>query len=148
MVQGNFPGLSRKPQSAAAGVVVNVNNLKETIETIRMLEEKLVEPSTRHSVKELSALLDDDFTEFGRSGNVYDKWVVIGRIQKEETSRMTLSDFKIVGLAPNVILATYRATKTETGGQKSYSLRSSIWRRAGDKWQMFFHQGTTASAKP
>jgi hypothetical protein len=125
-----------------------MNNLKETIETIRMLEEKLVEPSTRHSVKELSALLDDDFTEFGHSGNVYDKQVVIGRIQKEETDRMTLSDFKVVILAPNVILATYRATKTETGGQKSYSLRSSIWRKTGDKWQMFFHQGTTAAAKP
>jgi hypothetical protein len=125
-----------------------MNNQKELTETIRFLEEKLVEPSTRHSVKELSALLDDDFTEFGRSGNVYDKRVVIGRIQKEETSRMTLSDFKIVGLAPNVILATYRATKTETGGQKSYSLRSSIWRRAGDKWRMFFHQGTTAATKP
>jgi hypothetical protein len=74
--------------------------------------------------------------------------VVIGRIQKEETARMTLSDFKIVILAPDAILATYRATKTETGGQKSYSLRSSIWRKTGDKWQMFFHQGTAAAAKP
>ena len=125
-----------------------MNNQKELTETIRLLEEKLVEPATRHSISELSELLTDDFTEFGRSGNVYNKQVVIGRIQKEETARMTLSDFKIVGLAPNVILATYRATKTETGGQKSYSLRSSIWRKTGDKWRMFFHQGTTAATKP
>ena len=125
-----------------------MNNLKEITSTIRLLEEKLVESGVRHSVDELDKLLADDFTEFGRSGNVYDKRVVIGRIQKEETARMTLSDFKIVGLAPNVILAKYRATKTETGGQKSYSLRSSIWRKTGDKWRMFFHQGTTAATKP
>jgi hypothetical protein len=125
-----------------------MRNQKEITSTIRLLEEKLVESGVRHSVDELDKLLADDFTEFGRSGNVYDKRVVIGRIQKEETARMTLSDFKIVILAPDAILATYRATKTETGGQKSYSLRSSIWRKTGDKWQMFFHQGTAAAAKP
>ena len=124
-----------------------MNNQNELTATIRFLEEKLLEPATRHSVIELFELLADDFIEFGRSGNVYDKQVVIGRIQKEETARMTLSDFKIVILAADIILATYRAAKTEADGQKSYSLRSSIWRKTGDKWQMFFHQGTAAAAK-
>jgi hypothetical protein len=50
-------------------------------------------------------------------------------------------------LAADIILATYRATKTEVDGQQSYSLRSSIWRKNGDKWQMFFHQGTAAGVK-
>ena len=76
----------------------------------------MVEPEVRHSVAELDELLADDFTKFGRSGNVYDKQVVIGRIQKEETSRMTLSDFKVVVLAPDIILATYRATKIAADG--------------------------------
>jgi hypothetical protein len=125
-----------------------MQNQKELTAAIRLLEEKLLEPATRRSAAELNELLADDFTEFGRSGNVYNKQVVIGRIQKEETSRMTLSDFKVVILAPDIILATYRAAKIAADGQKSYSLRSSIWRRAGDKWQLFFHQGTTAAAKP
>jgi hypothetical protein len=124
-----------------------MQNQKEITETIRLLEEKLLEPTTRHSVNDLNGLLADGFTEFGRSGRVFDKQAVIGRIQKDETDRMNLSDFKVVILAPDTILATYRAIKTEPGGQKSYSLRSSIWRRAGDKWQMFFHQGTAAAAK-
>ena len=127
--------------------MVSMNNQNEITSIIRLLEEKLLAPATRHSVAELERLLADDFSEFGRSGNVYDKQVVIGRIQKEETSRMTISDFKAVILAPDIILATYRAVKTEADGEKSYSLRSSIWRKAGDKWQMFFHQGTTAAAK-
>jgi len=125
-----------------------MKNQKEITETIRLLEEKLLEPVTRHSAVELDGLLADDFIEFGRSGRVFDKQAVISRIQKDETDKMNLSDFKVVILAPDIILATYRATKTETDGQKSYSLRSSIWRRTGDKWQMFFHQGTAASAKP
>jgi hypothetical protein len=125
-----------------------MNNQKEITETIRLLEEKLLEPATRHSVNELSELLAEGFTEFGRSGRVFDKQAVIGRIQKDKTDRMNLSDFKVLILAPDIILATYSATKMEPDGQKSYSLRSSIWRRAGDKWQMLFHQGTAAAAKP
>lgn len=125
-----------------------MNNQKELTETIRLLEEKLLAPATRRSAVELDELLADDFIEFGRSGNVYDKQAVIGRIKKEETSRMTLSDFKVVCLAPDIVLATYHATKKKSDGQKSYSLRSSIWRKAGDKWQMVFHQGTAAAAKP
>ena len=125
----------------------SMQNQKELTETIRLLEEKLLEPATRHSTTGLLELLGDDFIEFGRLGNVYNKQVVISRIQKEETARMTLSDFKIVILAADIILATYRATKTEVDGQQSYSLRSSIWRKNGDKWQMFFHQGTAAGVK-
>jgi hypothetical protein len=124
-----------------------MQNQKELTETIRLLEEKLLEPATRHSTTGLLELLADDFIEFGRLGNVYNKHGVISRIQKEETARMTLSDFKIVILAADIVLATYRATKTEVDGQQSYSLRSSIWRKNGDKWQMFFHQGTAAGVK-
>jgi hypothetical protein len=125
-----------------------MNNQKELTETIRLLEEKLLAPATRRSAVELDELLADGFIEFGRSGRVFNKQAVISRIQRDETDKMNLSDFKIVILAPDIILATYYARKMEADGQKSYSLRSSIWRRAGDKWQMFFHQGTAAAAKP
>ena len=125
-----------------------MKNQKEITEKIRLLEEKLLSPATRRSAVELDRLLADGFTEFGRSGRVFDKQAVIGRIQKDDTDRMNLSDFKVVILAPDIILATYYATKMDPDGQKSYSLRSSIWRKTGDKWQMFFHQGTAAAAKP
>jgi len=80
-----------------------MNNQKEMTETIRLLEEKLLEPSVRHSVDDLKELLADGFTEFGRSGRVFDKKAVIGRIQKDETDKMNLSDFKVVILAPDII---------------------------------------------
>jgi len=47
-------------------------------------------------VDDLKELLADGFTEFGRSGRVFDKKAVIGRIQKDETDKMNLSDFKVV----------------------------------------------------
>jgi hypothetical protein len=125
----------------------SIQDLKELTGAIRLLEEKLLAPETRHSVADLDDLLSDDFIEFGRSGNVYNKQVVLDRIRKEETARMTLSDFKVAALAPEVVLATYYATKTAADGQISYSLRSSIWRKTGEKWKMFFHQGTAAGVK-
>ncbi len=39
--------------------------------TIRDLEESLLQPEIRSSAKELDALLDNDFKEFGSSGEAY-----------------------------------------------------------------------------
>jgi hypothetical protein len=125
-----------------------MKNQKEPIVTIRSLEEKLLAPATRHSIVQLDKLLTDDFIEFGRSGKIFDKQTVAERIGKGETARMPLADFKIVILAPDALLATYCATKIEDDGQKSYSLRSSICRKTGDKWRMFFRQGTPTGVKP
>lgn len=118
-----------------------------TAEVIRMLEERLLQPSVRHSAKDVSDLLADDFVEFGSSGNVFTKTQVIESLQRGESARWTLSDFEARTLAPGVVLASYYVVKREPSGRESYSLRSSVWKLTDDKWQMTFHQGTPASRK-
>jgi hypothetical protein len=103
------------------------------------LEERLLQPEVRKSVKELEALLADDFIEFGSSGRIFNKQQVIDGLVNESPVQMTLMDFNAKLLAPDVALTTYRVVKHQ---DRRCSLRSSIWKWKEGKWQMFFHQGT------
>jgi hypothetical protein len=102
---------------------------------IRGLEQSLLDFSVRSSPAELDRLLSDDFREFGSSGRVYTKDEIIRLLLADPAARPGFSEFRADFLAPGVVLATYRAAG---------SLRSSLWRREGDRWRLFFHQGTRA----
>ncbi|MDP5137654.1 DUF4440 domain-containing protein, partial [Rheinheimera baltica] len=55
-------------------------------------------------------------------------------------------DFDCRVLAVGLAQLTYRATIQRAENQSpSYSVRSSIWRFDGEKWQMVFHQGTACN---
>ncbi|RAK19417.1 MULTISPECIES: DUF4440 domain-containing protein [Bacillales] len=112
-------------------------------EHLYSLEERLLQPDVRKSVEELEILLADDFIEFGSSGRVFNKQQVIERLPNESTIQMTLMDFEVKLLAPDVALTTYRVLKHK---DMKYSLRSSIWKLKEGKWQMVFHQGTPTVA--
>jgi hypothetical protein len=101
------------------------------------LEKQLLEPNTRTNPAELDQLLADDFFEFGSSGKVWNKKDAVGG--GLSVRKMTISDFEIYPLSEEVVLVTYRV-KDET--RMLNTLRSSIWKFSGGKWQMFFHQGT------
>ena len=113
------------------------------LEEIKTLEEKLLNPLIRKSSIEVSKLLADDFIEYGSSGLIYNKQIVINDLQSECPINFGTRDFKIKKLATDVILATYIAVKyNDTGIEESSSLRSSIWKLNDGNWQMIFHQGT------
>ena len=110
---------------------------------IRALEERLLQPDVRKSPQELDRLLANDFVEFASDGRPYDKRQVIEALQHEGAFRRSLIDFRLRLLANDVALATFRAIREDThSGEIVSSLRSSIWRRAADEWQVVFHQGT------
>ena len=116
---------------------------KSPKELLYDLENRLLQPEIRHSPDELARLLADDFVEFGSSGCVYDRQAIIDELGQESTARGSITDFKAVELAPGTMLATYRAAFSEREGEPAtHSLRSSIWKLTGDRWQMVFHQGT------
>src|SRR5690348_2200111 len=111
------------------------------------LETSLHKTHVRNCADAVSALLADDFIEFGSSGRVWDKSSIIASMQREKLDQqITVEDFAARELAPDVVLVTY-ASQNVAGKQLRFpTLRSSIWRRFDGKWQMIFHQGTRTSA--
>jgi len=106
-----------------------------TLTLIQQLEQSLLDHSVRQSPEQVNKLIADDFVEFGSSGQVYHKQNCIK--PDENPRKFVVSDFKVKELSKDVMLATYKTT--EDGAA---ALRSSVWRRHDDAWQMIFHQGT------
>lgn len=114
---------------------------------LRLLEELLLQPEIRESVKEIDALLADDFIEYGSSGRIYNKKIELDEMPKAPNVQTTITDFEVKLLADGVALATYCAVRHGNEGEElRYSLRSSIWRLHKGKWQVVFHQGTPSIA--
>ncbi|MCX7749056.1 MAG: DUF4440 domain-containing protein [Clostridia bacterium] len=112
-------------------------------EHLHVLEQRLLQPEVRSSVKDLEILAADDFMEFGSSGKVYNKEQVIDVLSSLSPVHMILTDFQVKLLSPGMVLTTYLVGKlSDQGEETKYSLRSSIWRFKGGKWQIIFHQGT------
>jgi len=118
-------------------------NMKFTdrdIEKLFELETSLHKKEIRNSPAAVAALLADDFIEFGSSGKVYDKSAIIELLRTETVApdqKITVENFVVRALSPNVALVTYLASKR--------ALRSSIWRLSDSRWEMIFHQGTRVS---
>lgn len=106
------------------------------------LEEKLLNPSIRKSVEEVSQLLADDYREFGSTGKVYNKKDTIEALQNEPAGQISAHDFKVNLLTSEVALLTYTAVKRDNANNETTSLRSSLWKKTGENWQIIFHQGT------
>ncbi len=117
------------------------------VDFFRHLEQELHRPETRSSRDAVSALLANDFMEFGSSGGIYNKAVVVDALAREAaTDTLTLSevhDFTVSSIAPEAVLVTYRSMRrSDCGAPERQTLRSSIWKRIDGRWQMLFHQGT------
>ncbi len=107
------------------------------------LEASLLQPEVRSSREKLNALLADDFMEFGSSGSVYRKSDTLQNLTTN-TDKVVyeLSDFDARELSENLVLTTFKTKRTINDTDVVISLRSSIWKKTGAVWQMFFHQGT------
>ncbi|MCS4305718.1 hypothetical protein M2404_000031 [Rheinheimera pacifica] len=116
----------------------------ETIEQqLIELEQLLIQSATRLSVELLDSYLADDFYEIAATGRCFGKADVLERLPTETPPVITQQDFNCRVLADGLAQLTYRATiQRAENDNPSYSVRSSIWRFDGEKWQMVFHQGT------
>ena len=113
--------------------------------TIYDLETTLLKPEIRSSAEDLDLLLADDFVEFGSSGEIYDKKMILERLPKDaEISpvQFEVSNFQVKALSENVVLATFKTDKILPNNSRVTALRASIWRNTNGNWQMIYHQGT------
>lgn len=116
------------------------------VEELKSLEQTLLRPEVRRSREQMSALLADDFMEYGRSGRVYDKAAVLEMADKPFDGLLSLNGFSAKALAPSVALVRYATVLRRPDGKEFHSLRSSIWTRTGQRWQLVFHQGTACGS--
>lgn len=125
--------------------------LRHDLDLIRGFEEELFKQTVRGSPEAVDRFLAENFVEFGRSGRVYGKDAVIRSLAAEDakvTQTLTASNFDLKSLADGVVLLTYRSCRQSEDGEELHSLRSSIWKLIGGRWQMVFHQGTPTGAAP
>lgn len=74
---------------------------------------------------------------------VFGKADVLTRLPTEKPPVITQQDFACRVLVDGLAQLTYRATIQRQGDDTvAYSMRSSLYRFDGEKWQMIFHQGT------
>lgn len=106
------------------------------------LEHELIDQEVTSSADRLNTLLADDFIEYGSSGVIFDKKTVIDSLTNEPSSSYEIYDFEVIFLSDDFAQTRFKTDRTDTAGSKLTSLRSSVWKKRGDMWQMFFHQGT------
>jgi len=102
------------------------------------MEMDMLDPKTRGDPVRLDLLLRDDFIEFGSSGRVYHKPMLIDMMVNEQHVAVMIRDFGVRELSPLSALVTYRTV----GQAGQEARRSSVWVLTDGQWQMVFHQGT------
>jgi hypothetical protein len=101
-------------------------------------ELELMDPAVRKDRARVSALLAEDFREFGSSGRAWSREEILELLAMElEQVAPVVEAFEMNEFAEGAALVTYRAVRP---GQTT--LRSSLWVRREGCWQMLFHQGT------
>ncbi len=108
---------------------------------LHRLETELPGEDARRNPLVLKRLLADDFLEFSASGTVWRKRETIDALKVEVFVERIISDFALTLISEDAALVTYTCTSA-----RYQSLRSSVWRRTTEGWQLFFHQGTPRQA--
>jgi hypothetical protein len=108
---------------------------------LQTLEEQLLSPATRTSRAALDELIDETFREFGASGHIWSKPDLLDALPAAPPiGDFRMTEFSTRDLGGGCVLVTYVLTVTD--GRRGQTLRSSIWKRAGNRWRVCFHQGT------
>jgi hypothetical protein len=107
-------------------------------------ERALLDPAVRRDRAQVSALLADDFIEFGSSGAVRTRNAIVDLLESEDFTPPEVVDFACRRLGEGVMLVTYRTVRFGPERERTTSLRSSIWSNESGNWLLRFHQGTRA----
>jgi hypothetical protein len=99
----------------------------------------LLDPLVRAKPDAVGQLLHADFVEFGSSGREWNyRDALDGLAKNPGGAAPEARNVRAARVGPDAVLLTYHASMPGKGP----SLRSSLWRRDGASWRLFFHQGT------
>lgn len=99
---------------------------------------ELLDPDVRADPVRVRELIHDDFVEFGSTGRVYNKRMLLDMLKGERHAEVVIREFAVRQLSADTALVTYRSVGE--GGQEAR--RSSVWIRTDGSWKLAFHQGT------
>jgi hypothetical protein len=111
------------------------------------LELQLMDPGFRKNREKVSAVLAENFCEFGASGRSWTRNTILEMLVSEADYRAPLvKEFAMQVISPEAVLVTYRTVRaaTESNSQQD-CLRSSVWILRDGSWKVLFHQGTKVS---
>lgn len=110
---------------------------------LEALERALHAPQVRADSERLAALLDEDFSEIGSSGQCYGRAAALAEIPLARAQVLIESDrYAVRLLADGLAQVRYRSRYHVDGQAQRWVLRSSLWRRHAQGWRVVFHQGT------
>ncbi|MCK5831935.1 MAG: nuclear transport factor 2 family protein [Methylococcales bacterium] len=113
----------------------------EDYQRLKVLEEGLWQTEFRFDMEWMEKILAPDFFEYGMSSRVYQRQDTLDIPSQEILSLIPLKNFKVRLLDTNVAQVTYISVVKYD--KKEYeALRSSLWSRNGNNWELKFHQGT------
>jgi ribonuclease HI len=144
------PAAEHEPESTATGdadpepaTLFDIDEPSPTtddLETVELLERRLLDPAIRSDVAEVSALLHPHFEEIGASGRIWDRETTIQSLEADAESGTMTSVVSLERVAADAVLLVYRSTDA-----RGEQLRSSVWVRSEGRWRLRFHQGTVES---
>ncbi|MDJ0568907.1 MAG: nuclear transport factor 2 family protein [Pleurocapsa sp. MO_192.B19] len=118
-----------------------IQSSQNDCEELKLLEEGLWQSNFRFDISKMEKFLAPDFFEFGRSGRIYQRADTLNVPSQEIPCVIPLINFKVRFISFDVAQITYISIVNYPEGEER-SLRSSIWSRSDNKWQLKFHQGT------
>lgn len=117
----------------------------ELLQTLQQLEVELHQEATRCDRSRMERLLHPDFEEFARSGRRFTREQTLAEFASTgaHLPSVVSDGFKLARLSEDWALLTYVSAHLDRSGHPyRHTLRSSLWVRGPNGWQVRFHQGT------
>lgn len=115
----------------------------ELADYFQRIEAEMFTQEVLHSRVELESRMAVDFVEVTAQGKSYNREEMINGLLDMAPVEVTIENFAVRHLTPEVVLATYRSfVKQPDGGVPAAKIRSTIWRFENSRWVADYHQAT------
>ncbi len=138
-------------QTANANVSTPTPSPSPAVADLAEQDRQAYEAIKRKDWDAFAAMLADEQLLVTGDG-VHDKAATVEGLKKLDIREYSLSDFKTINVAPDVVVVTFTARGSIVMDGKALpevsSRESTAWVKRGDKWLSAYHQDTTVEPPP